>query len=105
MFKLSITAVFKLIFFLLIFNFTVLANNFLVDKNNKLFIETSNSGFKFHKNYMSQNKYNFSYIEDNLKTRSGNYYQRFELRNGDCFDQSTKTLTKYLIILKLLVLN
>ena len=85
MFKLSITGVFKLIFFLLIFNFTALANNFLVDKNNKLFIETSNSGFKFHKNYMSQNKYNFSYIEDNLKSRSGNYYQRFELRNGDCF--------------------
>ena len=85
MFKLSITGVFKLIFFLLIFNFTALANNFLVDKNNKLFIETSNSGFKFHKNYMSQNKYNFSYIKDNLKSRSGNYYQRFELRNGDCF--------------------
>tara|TARA_B100000963_G_scaffold3317_2_gene2528 strand:+ start:3196 stop:4071 length:876 start_codon:yes stop_codon:yes gene_type:complete len=85
MFKLSISGVFKLIFFLLIFNFTALANNFLVDKNNKLFIETSNSGFKFHKNYMSQNKYNFSYIEDNLKSRSGNYYQRFELRNGDCF--------------------
>ena len=85
MFKLSITGFFKLIFFLLIFNFTALANNFLVDKNNKLFIETSNSGFKFHKNYMSQNKYNFSYIEDNLKSRSGNYYQRFELRDGDCF--------------------
>ena len=32
---------------------------------------------------MSQNKYNFNYIKDSSKSRSGNY-QKFE-RNGDCF--------------------
>ena len=85
MFKLSISRIFSVIFFLLLFKFNIFANNYLVDENNKLYIETSNSGFKFHKNYMSQNKHNFSYIEDNLKSRSGNYYQKFELRYGDCF--------------------
>ena len=86
MLKLSISRIFSVIFFLLIFKFNILANNYLVDKNNKLYIETSNSGFKFHKNYMSQNKHNFSYLEDSLKSRNGNYYQKFELRYGDCFD-------------------
>jgi len=71
--KSSISRVFNVIFFLLLFKSTALANNFLVDKNNKLFIETSNSGFKFHKNYMGQHKHNFSYIEDNSKSRAGNY--------------------------------
>ena len=85
MFKTSIIQICIVIFFLLIFKFSALANNFLVDENNKLFIETSNSGFKLHKNYMSQNKHNFKYINDNSKSRGGNYYQKFELRNGDCF--------------------
>ena len=86
MFKTSISHIFNIIFFLLIFKLTAFANNFQVDNDNKLFIETSNSGFEFHKNYMSQNKYNFSYIKDNSKSRSGNYFQKFELRNGDCFE-------------------
>ena len=77
--------IFKVIFFLLVFKTYAFANNFLFDQNDKLFIETTNSGFAFHKNYMGQNKHNFSYIEDNSKSRSGNYYQKFELRNGDCF--------------------
>ena len=75
----------KILFFFLILKSISLANNFSIDENDKLFIETFDSGFKFHKNFMSQNKHNFSYIEDNSKSRSGNYYQKFELRNGDCF--------------------
>ena len=85
MFKLSIKQIINLILFILVFKSTSMANNFLVDDNNKLFIETSNSGFKFHKNFMGQNKHNFNYIEDNSNSRSGNYYQKFELRDGDCF--------------------
>ena len=62
-----------------------LANNYFIDENNKLFIETSNSGFLLHKNYMSQNSYNFNYVKNSSNARAGNYYQKFELRNGDCF--------------------
>ena len=85
MIKLSMSEIFKIIFFLIAFKTYAFANNFLLDQNGKLFIESKNSGFTFHKNYMGQNKHNFSYIEDNSKSRSGNYYQKFELRNGDCF--------------------
>ena len=74
-----------LITFFLLFKTILLANDFLVDENDKLFIETSNSGFLFHKNFKSQNNYNFNYIKDSSKARAGDYYQRFELRNGDCF--------------------
>ena len=48
-------------------------------------VKKTNSGFTYHKNFKSQNKHNVNYIEDNSKSRSGNYYQKFELRNGDCF--------------------
>ena len=63
--------IFKVIFFLLVLKTHAFANNFLFDQNNKLFIETTNSGFNFHKNFMGQNKHNFSYIEDKTKSRSG----------------------------------
>ena len=46
---------------------------------------SSKSGFKFHTNYMSHNDHNFKYIEDKNKARAGKYFQRFELRDGDCF--------------------
>jgi hypothetical protein len=69
----------------LIFKSISLANNFSIDENDKLFIETFDSGFKFHKNFMSQNKHNFNYIKDSSQARSGDYYQKFELRSGDCF--------------------
>ena len=85
MIKLPISKLFSLIFLLILIKTNALGNNFLFDKNGKLFIETSNSGFIFHKNFMSQNKHNFDYIKDHSKSRSGNYYQKFELRNGDCF--------------------
>ena len=85
MIKLSLIKILKAIFFILIFKTNSIADNFHFDQNNKLFIETTNSGFNFHKNYMGQNKHNFSYIKESSKSRSGNYYQKFELRNGDCF--------------------
>ena len=34
---------------------------------------------------MDHNDYNFQYIKDKTKARAGKYYQRFELRDGDCF--------------------
>jgi hypothetical protein len=46
---------------------------------------SSKSGFKFHMNYMGHNDHNFQYIKDKTKARAGKYYQRFEVRDGDCF--------------------
>ena len=85
MYKSSISRILKVIFFLFIFKTIAIANDFLIDENDKIFIETSNSGFLHHKNFMSQNNYNFNYIKDSSKARAGDYYQKFELRNGDCF--------------------
>ena len=83
--RLQLNLISKILFIFLIFKSISLANNFSIDENDKLFIETFNSGFKFHKNFMSQNKHNFNYIKDTSQARSGEYYQKFELRNGDCF--------------------
>ncbi len=85
MIKPPINKLFSLLFLLILIKTNALGNNFLFDKNGNLFIETSNSGFIFHKNFMGQNKHNFDYIKDNSKSRRGNYYQKFELRSGDCF--------------------
>ena len=46
---------------------------------------SSKSGFTHHTNYMDHNDYNFQYIKDKTKARAGKYFQRFELRDGDCF--------------------
>ena len=46
---------------------------------------SSKSGFTHHTNYMDHNDYNFQYIKDETKARAGKYFQRFELRDGDCF--------------------
>ena len=83
--RLRLNFISKILFFFLILKSISLANNFSIDENNKLFIETFDSGFKFHKNFMSQNKHNFNYIKDSSQARSGEYYQKFELRSGDCF--------------------
>jgi len=48
-------------------------------------LKTKRSGFKFHLNFMDHNDHNFQYIKDKTKARAGKYYQRFELRDGDCF--------------------
>jgi hypothetical protein len=51
----------------------------------KFGLKTKRSGFKFHLNFMDHNDYNFQYIKDKTKARAGKYFQRFELRDGDCF--------------------
>ena len=83
--RLPLNLISKILFFFFIFESISLANNFSIDENDKLFIEAFSSGFKFHKNFMAQSKHNFNYIKDSSQARSGDYYQKFELRNGDCF--------------------
>ena len=46
---------------------------------------SSHSGYENHVNYMDQNEHNYSYISDKNFARRGSFYQRFELRDGDCF--------------------
>ena len=55
------------------------------DEEGKFGLKTKRSGFKFHLNFMDHNDYNFQYIKDKTKARAGKYYQRFEVRDGDCF--------------------
>jgi len=54
-------------------------------KDGKTTLKTKKSGFKYHMNFMSHHDHNFQYIKDKKKARAGKYYQRFELRDGDCF--------------------
>jgi len=46
---------------------------------------SSHSGYEKHVNYFGQNEHNYSYISDINFARRGSFYQRFELRDGDCF--------------------
>ena len=46
---------------------------------------SSHSGYEKHVNYYDQNEHNYSYISDINFARRGSFYQRFELRDGDCF--------------------
>ena len=55
------------------------------DEEGKFGLKTKKSGFKFHLNFMDYNDHNFQYIKDKTKARAGKYFQRFELRDGDCF--------------------
>jgi len=55
------------------------------DEDGKFGLKTKKSGFKFHLNFMDHNDHNFQYIKDKTKARAGKYFQRFELRDGDCF--------------------
>ena len=57
--------------------------------NNKI-TAPSHSGYEKHKNYFTQSEHNFSYISDESFARRGKYYQKFELRDGDCFQDGTK---------------
>ena len=54
-------------------------------KEGKTTLKTKKSGFKYHMNFMGHHDHNFQYIKDKKKARAGKYYQRFELRDGDCF--------------------
>jgi len=55
------------------------------DEEGKFGLKTKKSGFKFHLNFMDHNVHNFQYIKDKTKARAGKYFQRFEVRDGDCF--------------------
>ena len=57
------------------------------EKDNKYGIKTtSHSGFKTHEFYsMPKKDYSHKYIKDSSNARAGKAYQRFELRDGDCF--------------------
>lgn len=47
---------------------------------------TSHSGYKKHAFYwMPKKDYSYKYINDKSKARAGKAFQRFELRDGDCF--------------------
>lgn len=49
----------------------------------------SYSGFQKHAFYnMPKKEYSHEYIKEQSKARAGKFYQRFELREGDCFPDS-----------------
>lgn len=65
---------------------TLAMSGIFKDDEGKPSLKTSSkSGFKHHTNHMGHNDHNFKYIEDKNKARAGKYFQRFELRDGDCF--------------------
>lgn len=46
----------------------------------------SHSGFQKHIFFnMPKKEHSYEYIKDTSKARAGNFYQRFEVRDGDCF--------------------
>ena len=46
----------------------------------------SHSGWKQHDGIKGIKSHNFQFVNDSTKSRRGKQYQRFELRDGDCFD-------------------
>ena len=56
-------------------------------EGNTYFVKApSHSGFQKHSFFnMPKKKHSHSYIKEQSKARAGTFYQRFELRNGDCF--------------------
>jgi len=75
----------KLLILLLLVPTLAMAGTFKNDEGKPSLKTSSKSGFKFHTNYMGHNNHNFKYIKDENKARAGKYFQRFELRDGDCF--------------------
>ena len=73
-----------LIIFLLIPTLA-LSGIFKDDEGKPILKTSSKSGFTHHTNHMGHNDYNFQYIKDKTKARAGKYFQRFEVRDGDCF--------------------
>jgi len=49
------------------------------DEEGKFGLKTKGSGFKFHKNFMDHNDYNFQYIKDKTKARAGNIFSDLNL--------------------------
>jgi len=65
---------------------TLAMSEIFKDDEGKASLKTSSeSGFTHHTNHMGHNDYNFKYIKDKNKARAGKYFQRFEVRDGDCF--------------------
>ena len=64
---------------------TPVSETFTDDDGNFGLKVPSHSGYEKHMNYMGQNEHNYSYISDKSFARRGNFYQKFELRDGDCF--------------------
>jgi len=46
----------------------------------------SHSGWKQHDGIKGIKSHNFQFVNDSTKSRRGNQYQRFELREGDCYN-------------------
>ena len=72
-----------LIIFLLIP--TIAISGTFKNEEGKFGLKTKRSGFRSHVNHMDHNDHNFQYIKDKTTARAGKYFQRFELRDGDCF--------------------
>ena len=72
-----------LIIFLLIP--TIAISGTFKNEEGKFGLKTKRSGFRFHVNFMDHNDHNFQYIKDKSRARAGKYFQRFEVRDGDCF--------------------
>ena len=69
---------------------TLAMSGTFINEDGKLVLKTSSkSGFKSHKNSMGYNDHNFKYIKNKKKARAGKYYQRFEVRDGDCFSNDS----------------
>ena len=75
----------KLLILLLLVPTLAMSGTFKDDEGKSSLKTSSKSGFKHHTNHMGHNDHNFKYIEDKTKARAGKYFQRFELRDGDCF--------------------
>ena len=47
---------------------------------------SSHSGFEKHSFYnMPKKQHSYEYVKEKSAARAGSFYQRFELREGDCF--------------------
>ena len=75
----------KLLILLFLVPTLAMSGTFKDDEGKPSLKTNSKSGFKHHTNHMGHNDHNFKYIEDKTKARAGKYFQRFELRDGDCF--------------------
>ena len=74
----------KLIILLLLVPTLAMSGTFKSDGGISLKI-SSKDGFKLYTNYMGHKDHNFKYIKDKNKARAGKYFQRLEVRDGDCF--------------------
>ncbi|MDA8858978.1 polysaccharide lyase [Candidatus Pelagibacter sp.] len=79
----------KLLIIFLLIPTLALSGIFKDDEGKPSLKTSSKSGFTNHSNHMGHNNYNFQYIKNKTKARAGKYFQRFEVRDGDCFGDDT----------------